>query len=51
MVTGIKTINQQQVGNTVNMGPLNGITTAQIPPPEPVKRPSDNRRVITIFFF
>lgn len=48
MVTGVKTISQSQVNNT--MGTMNGITTAQIPPPEPVKRPSDTRRVSEVTF-
>lgn len=47
MVTGIKTLSQQQVVS--NMATLNGITT-QIPPQEaPVKRASDSRRVSVQF--
>lgn len=49
MVTGIKTLSQQQVVS--NMGTLNGITT-QIPPQEaPVKRASDSRRVSVLLFY
>lgn len=50
MVTGVKTISQSQVVNNT-MGTMNGITTAQIPPPEPVKRPSDTRRVSEVTFY
>ena len=50
MVTGIKSISQQQVINSNTMG-LNGITTTQMPSQEvPIKRAtaSDTRRVSTI---
>jgi hypothetical protein len=49
MVTGIKSISQQQVINSNTMG-LNGITTTQMPSQEvPIKRAtaSDTRRVCT----
>jgi hypothetical protein len=51
MVTGIKTISQQQVINSNTMG-LNGINTTQMPSQEmPIKRAtaSDTRRVSIIF--
>lgn len=51
MVTGIKSISQQQVINNSNTMGLNGITTTQMPSQEvPIKRAtaSDTRRVCTI---